>query len=127
MRSRPRPAVGLTGWRYPSHSRSRFRAGAVKRFDELLRGDHPVGVLDDGGNLVPVNVSVHAHTEPPTVTAVRRPKEPFWLGSDQFLLHSRRRRTPQLIKPDVVLPILPVLDYLRFAAQEPRWRVVAET
>src|SRR5688572_2399202 len=63
----------------------------VEHANQLLGSDLPVRVLDDGGDLVPVDIDVEPHAEPPTRSDVRRSVEPRWILLDHRLLHARRR------------------------------------
>src|SRR5262249_52797149 len=67
-------ALGVARPRRTSALRSR-----IELRDEALRGDGAVRVLAEIRDLVPVDVAVEAHSDPPTVADVGRAEEPLRL------------------------------------------------
>ena len=83
----------------PAHSER-----LVQPSHQLLRGDLPVGVGDDLGDLVPVHlVVVEPDAEPAATADVRRPEEPVRAGGDQRLLRAGRGGAPE---PDPVVVVV---------------------
>jgi hypothetical protein len=62
--------------------------------DQPLRRDFAERVLDDAGELVPVDVVVQKHAEPAAMTDVGRPEEPLGCCGDKELLIAGRSGAP---------------------------------
>lgn len=71
-----------------------------------------MGFPADLRHLTPVNVAVQAHADPAAMANVRRPEEPVRLRTRQFLLDTRRRGTPHVREPVVVMTARPQHDEL---------------
>src|SRR5581483_10918460 len=65
------------------------------RGGEGLGGVEPVGVGDDGGDLVPVGVPVDADADPATVPDVGRAEELLGVFGDELLLGAGDGRAPE--------------------------------
>ena len=85
----------------------------------------PIGVLDDVGDLVPVDVRhVEVDAEPAATADVRRAEEALGLPIDVLGLRTRRRRAPEP-EPVVVVVVAHVEERL-LATDEPRRLAVAQ-
>src|SRR5437762_3159140 len=91
------PAPRPTGPEHPS--------AGVEPGDEALRGDAAVGVGQDAGDFVPVDVDVEAHAEPAPVAHIGRPEEALGLLGDEFGLYAGRRRAPDAEDPVAVMVV----------------------
>ena len=70
------------------------QALAVEEGCQPGRGDGPVGVLAQFGDLGPVQVAVEADADPSPVADIRRPEEPAGVGGEEFVLGSGQAGTP---------------------------------
>src|SRR6476646_9934032 len=83
------------------------------------------GVVDDAGDLVPVDVDVEPHTDPASRTDVRGYEEPPGLLVDERRLHAGRRTAPDR-QPTVALVVVEEHHERLLAAREERRRAVAQ-
>lgn len=63
-----------------------FALAGTRCLEELRGCDRRVGVLDDAGELVPVQAAVEADAQPASMPNIRRNKEPFGVRLDQHRL-----------------------------------------
>ena len=95
---------------------SRWRhLGAARLIEE--RGQsrwcgHPVGILDEVADVVPVDLTIQPNSQPASVTYVRR-TEIAVRRRRQRVSSARLSRTPQMRKLVIVMPIRPQHDELR--------------
>src|SRR3954451_4992882 len=91
---------------------------------EPLRRDRQPRVLDDAGDLLPVEVAVEANAEPAAVADVRRHEVVLGRGVDERMLHALGRGAPQRQAPVVVVVVV-VHDEAALVADEEGGRAVA--
>jgi hypothetical protein len=87
------------------------RARYAERSAELLepvRRDLAEGILDDAGELVPVNAVVQENAEPAAMPDVRRPEESLRSRGDEQLLVAGRRGAPDR---KVAVPVVVVQEH----------------
>jgi hypothetical protein len=96
----------------------------LRAVDQSLRRHRPVGVLDDLGDLVPVDRHVEVHAEPAAATDVRRHEKPLGIRRDHRPLHAGRRRARE--RQSIVVVVIGVRDERLLAPNEPRGLAVAQ-
>ena len=85
----------------------RDRAGALgsvpRGLDELWGSDVRIGVLDDPGQLMPIQPAIEANAQPAAMPHVRWHEELLRIGIRQELLNAVRRRAPDREAPVAVM------------------------
>ena len=67
----------------------------VELRQQALRSDHPISVLHEIGDLVPVGFKIDAYADPPPVPDVGRAEELLRIVADEHLLHAGWRWAPE--------------------------------
>jgi hypothetical protein len=96
----------------------------VKSLDELSWCDRAEGFFADERDLTPIDGAVKSNSKPAPPPDIRWPEESIGLRRDEFILDARRRRTPQVRKTVIVVPIEPQRQEL--LPHEEGWRTVAQ-
>ncbi len=112
---------GPVSWR----SGQRVLVLAVEQGGQPGRGDDPVRVLAQLGDLGPVHVAVEPDADPPTAAHVRRPEEPAGLGRHELVLGPGQARAPQMRKVIRVVAPRPQRHKRLLVPDEPGRRAVA--
>jgi hypothetical protein len=115
-RQRPEPARhaacgggctdGVDGKELPS-STTLSSSLVIEYSHQTVGSDGAKGFLADRRHFCPVDVTVEANTKPAPSSDVGRPKEPIGFGPRQLVLRARGRRTPEMWKVMVVMPVWP--------------------